>query len=60
LPLSRQITRKVNQKLADLGRFLEVSRWLWRPDICAIMLCLIIVMGSLLPIQSDEPFPEHF
>ena len=35
-------------------------RWLWRPDIYAIALGAIIVIGSLLPIQSDEPLPEHF
>jgi len=35
-------------------------RWLWRPDIYAIVLCSLIIMSSLLPIQSDEPLPEHF
>jgi VanZ family protein len=35
-------------------------RWLWRPDVYAIVLCSFIVMGSVLPIQSDEPLPEHF
>jgi VanZ family protein len=35
-------------------------RWLWRPDIYAIALGAIIVIGSLLPPHSDDPLPEHF
>ena len=43
-----------------MGATAKPIRWLWRPDIYAIALGVIIVIGSLLPIQSDEPLPEHF